>query len=491
MDTKEIERLKYRRQYVIAAGSIEIPFLHKKTPLNDKYSLYSHLDLVQTDYQINDLLLVLLGDIFDGENSYKKNRDVLEDIAHHEFSTLIKDLMPYCGRFVLIYIKQDRMYMVHDATATRKIFYCNNGNSIWCASQPHLLAKVTNIHASNDPSRLSYFGSQRFKDLDGAGIGNTTNYDEIKQLRPNHYLNLTSGEVTRFWPMEQRVNIPLGECSKICAGLLEGYIKSIAARYKVMLPVTAGKDSRTLLAATRDLKNEVFYYVNHGNHLTDASKDIKVPTALFKQLGLDFHVLHSSDEVDQDFRQIYFENNKSAFENHLPIIYNYYQHFSDMVNLPGNVATGGAYNFPMHRKKITLNSLLEVYNMTNFEHARITYAEWLSETQDYTRDTDYLLFDLFYWEERLGNWGSQFQLDKDISQEEFNPFNSWLLIQTMFSMKNTFDRDDEPYVLNKGIIKHLWPEVLLQPINPGRKNKIFKTLHFFGLKGLSRKVFNS
>ena len=60
-------------------------------------------------------------------------------------------------------------------------------------------------------------------------------------------------------------------------------MKSISNRYSVMLPVTAGKDSRLLLSATSDIRNKVFYYINKGSQLNNKHHDIVIPGKLSAQ----------------------------------------------------------------------------------------------------------------------------------------------------------------------------------------------------------------
>jgi hypothetical protein len=93
---------------------------------------------------------------------------------------------------------------------------------------------------------------------------------------------------------------------------------------------------------------------------------------------------------------------------------------------------------------------------------------------------------LFYWEERLANWGTQVQIDKDIAQEDLIPFNSRQLIHYFFSIEPVhIDRPD--FLFFKKIIGNLWCELLITPTNPTAKNKMSKLIHRMGLLEMIRK----
>jgi hypothetical protein len=240
-----------------------------------------------------------------------------------------------------------------------------------------------------------------------------------------------------------------------------------------MLPVTAGKDSRLLLAATRKIKSDVFYYINKEHRLEDKSYDLTIPKSLLGKLGLDFHILNPYSNPDEDFRKIYYENNPYASDKYLPIIYNYYLHFGDRINLPGIFINAVEDVYELFGKKVTPDSLAELIRVEQFEYARAYYAEWLLGCQELCRQNNLNVLNLLYWEERVANWGTQLQLEKDIAQEDIIPYNSRLLIQTMLSAELKY-REKPDFALFHEITRKLWPETLQEPVNPNLKTGVLK-----------------
>jgi hypothetical protein len=481
MQQEEIEKLRHRRQYILSPEVINPPFFSVNRPVGNTHNLYTHIDLVVTEYSCNGVTLILLGDIFDYEVISKTNLDILKDICIENYNLFLKRLSPYIGSYVLIYVQNNRIFLSHDATATKKIYHCLNKDSVWCASQPTLLVKTLRLERSRNESKIRYYNSIEYEKLNHAGIGNTTLYDGMFQVLPNHYFDLSQNKSIRFWPFEKHLDeLTFQESAVFCARLIKGYVESIALRYKVMLPVTAGKDSRTLLAATKNIREDVLYYTNHHRHFKRNYNDIKIPSRLFKRLGLEYQIVNPYFPVDKDFEKIYFDNSEFACKAHLPFIYNYYKNFSDRVNLPGNIATGSIWYYPIFRK-IDNMVLAKVNGVQKFPHALNTYSEWLRDGEEFSKAYNYNLWYLFYWEERLGNWGTQYQMDKDIAQLDFNPYNSRLLVDNILSVHPKSQLELANYPFTKEIIKNLWPEVLSESINPNLRNTILTVFDKFGL----------
>ncbi len=485
MNIDEKEKLRYRKQYIIAEKEIDCPFQHNVFALDHYFYLYAHKELIVTELSQNGTRLILLGDLLDWKFPQKGNSDILIDLITADFSDLLNNSSRYAGRFVLIHIHEGVIRLMHDATACRKIYYIKR-KKFMCASQPHLLARIAGVSKTRNSEKLKFYQSNDYHYLNNADIGNMTLYDEILQLLPNHYLNLNDQTISRYWAKNIKCGLTLNETADLCANMLKGYIKSISNRYPVMLPVTAGKDSRTLLAATRDISETVFYYINKENRMAENSLDITIPKKLINDLGLPFHVLDPYIEIDPDFSEVYYENNPNATAFYLPMIYNYYVNFSDKVNLPGNFVASAYDMYGSYIKKITPKILALFNHVNRYGFAMDYYKSWLDGSNEFCRQYNINTLMLFYWEERLANWGTQVQIDKDIAQEDLIPYNSRLLIHYFFSIKPEYiDRPD--FLFFKKIIGILWCELLITPTNPSTKNKISKLIHRMGLLEWVRK----
>ena len=484
----EIERLKHRRQYILSPVAIDCPFLHTMVPVTDRFRLYVHIDLPLTKCSQGEVELILLGDLFDYRNTRLDNAGILAEIIGTDFDLMLEKIAHYAGRFVLLVIRKESVNVLHDAGAARKIYYGKNKKGFWFTSQPYLLAELAELPKSTDPSKLSFYGSAEFHTLNNSNIGDTTLFDDIHQLLPNHYLDMTEGKPVRFWPDKTIVILPPENVAETCSKMLSGYVESMGNRYKVMIPVTGGKDSRTIFSASRKISDKAFYYVNKERFLDPNSNDIRIPRELLTRLNLTFNIVDPyAHPVDKDFEKVYRQNMGYPLDNFLPHIYNYYMNFNDRVNLPG-IFVGSAYEmYGTYNKEITPEILARFNSLEKYPHAIAYYQKWLSESEAICRKCNLNIFVLFYWEERLANWGTNIQLYKDIAQEDFMPYNSRAFVETFFSALPKYnDRPD--YVLYKKIIGKLWPEALHAPINPGFKHSVIALLHFLGILNLVRQV---
>ncbi|MEN8251895.1 MAG: hypothetical protein ABFS32_23440, partial [Bacteroidota bacterium] len=241
---KELDRLVYRRQYVLAPEKIDCPFIHQTYSISDTYVLYAHSDLEVSEYKNEDRRLLLLGDIFDYENSSKNNTGILKDLATSGIDGIAEMTAKYTGRFVLILMEKERIILLHDSIAYKKIYYSIRKKKLWFSSHPHLLAKILDLRSTEDPSKLEFYNSADFVRLSNSNLGDTTYFDDIRQLMPNHYYDVTANHIVRFWPSDKIKRIGLEEATHRCAAMVKWYMESIANRYKIMLPVTSGYDSR-------------------------------------------------------------------------------------------------------------------------------------------------------------------------------------------------------------------------------------------------------
>lgn len=462
----EKKRLYYRRQYLLVPESIECPFENHKYKITDDYFLYSHVDLGVTLHEKRDTKIILLGDVFNYRHPEWSNDQILQNCFKPDLNDFIEETFHLAGRFVFIFSKGNHVSIFTDASATRKVFYSTVKKG-WIASQPHLLARMLDYTFTKNLEILNYYHSEDFIKLFSANIGNLTVYDEIRQLLPNHYLDTDNQKIIRFWPVRPIKNRPADTVARDCASIIKGYASSIANRYDLMLPVTAGKDSRTLFGAFRNVNKDIYYYINKYPGMPENDPDLIIPRNICNKLGKEFHIETFSKNVDPDFEKIYFINNPLASRRFLPVVYHYYTCFPNRVNLPGNTASAGLEHFKFGLKNPDGFELARLnYGIQRYAFAVKYYEEWIKEVKSFYSKYDLDPVSLFYWEERLANWGTQITLDKDIAQEDINPYNSHHLVTLILSSNKRWQRNPS-YPLHRKILNHLWSEYNEYPLNPG------------------------
>jgi hypothetical protein len=108
-------------------------------------------------------------------------------------------------------------------------------------------------------------------------------------------------------------------------------------------------------------------------------------------------------------------------------------------------------------------------------YAREAIDLWFVGAESFCRDYNIPILDLFYWEQRMGHWGSQYPQEQDIAIEELSPFNNRNLLLSLLRVPSS-ERASPDYSFFRKLIGELWPEALAEPINPGNAGDYLKSV---------------
>jgi len=381
---------------------------------------------------------------------------------------LITIIKPYAGRYALIYRDNATFAILHDPLGLREIYYCTQQNIVICGSQPNLLVHFSNprIHESSDPELLEFVQNHLPRVRNGRlWPGDGTPYEAVKHLLPNHYLDLTRMESCRYWPNTALSRIELEEAVSKCTAFLQGAMKAAAHRHSLMMAVTAGLDSRALLAASKEISNSIYFFINKHATLSDRSGEIRIPKEIFRRIGIPFNVHTYPKDVPEEFKRIFLDNTFYAKEILLPAIYNiYFNQHSDKVNILG-VGEVGRTKFYEDPKNLTPYYLAYMLKYKKSSFAVRECEKWLSGAEPIAKKFGLNIMTMFWWEVLIGNWGSVGNSESDIAIEEFDPYNSHLLYETFLSTDAKY-RTLNDNILFEEMIRFMWPELLSVPANP-------------------------
>ncbi|MGB8953599.1 MAG: hypothetical protein WCC06_13155 [Candidatus Aminicenantales bacterium] len=438
---------------------------------------------------------MLIGSIFSPAEPEKGNTDILKDIfvSTCNMEGLFSWIKRYAGSYALLYKDDKKTVILHDALALREIYYCSKENQIICGSQPNLLIKFAKpkILPRSDPDFLEYYTTHSKNSKWNPyckWIGDETYYEGIKHLLPNHYLDINRCEARRYWPNEPIKQLDLEEAVSKSCSFLQGSIRAVANRHSVMMAVTAGTDSRTLLAATRDIQDKIYYFIN-SQGLGPSHPDISVPKKIFESIRVPFHIHDVPNDVDDEFRQIFLSNTFFASERILPTIYNiYFKDHSEKVNILG-IGEIGRIRFGKEPKN--LNSYRIAYKM-GYKEGRyaITQGESIvAELLPVGREYGLNVLTLLYWEHWLGNWGATGNSESDIAIEEIDPYDSHKLYEIFLGVDDRYTNYYKPVIFRE-MIRKMWPELTRWPINPPYKlqDKVAKCLKEIGIYSLLKEM---
>ena len=191
---------------------------------------------------------------------------------------------------------------------------------------------------------------------------------------------------------------------------------------------------------------------------------------IFNSLGIPFHVHDVPNDMDDEFRRIFLNNSFFASDRILRTIYNvYFKNLSDRVNIIG-IGEIGRTRYGKVPK--SLNGYALVYKL-GYRKGRYVIAQGekiLSELLPVSKSSGVNIMTLLYWEHTLGNWGATGNSESDIAIEEIDPYDSHLLYELFLGVNAKYTRYTNP-ILFQEMIQHMWPELMMLPINPPHTTK--------------------
>lgn len=474
-----MNNLRYRRQFLLTPVLCE-DLSNWKIHNVDNYYLYVHPDCQMVKASgLSDVYLI--GYLLDPHYPQKTSKDIISELSDYKnIGDLTGILYKLTGKFVLIIKKGEDLLFFNDACGLKTLYYTKSKGKIYAASQPLLIGKVLKLIKSSiyDEYFNSLYVKKNVEHWLPIGV---TFYKDVFQLTPNHYLSLSEYKQIRYWPFKK---LEKGNY----AGLLYRFVKILQkimdtaqGHMDLAISLTAGWDSRILLSASKAFSQDVVYYTLKYRGMNDDSPDVKIPKLLAASLKLKHSLLDCQQEATKEFIDIYEHNTDMAhFNDWGKIAYGLYETYpQEKVAVKGNCSeVGRCYYYPYGKHKEILSEDDFLHLETGWEKMgfiKECLKNWYNETKRLESDYGYDLYDLFYWEHRMGSWQAQSQLEWDIAQEVFTPFNSRELLDLMLAIDPSYRKAYSP-VLYSDAMKILWAEVLSEPINPLSNKRKFKKL---------------
>lgn len=467
-----MKNLKFRRQFLLSPKSCsELNYWGYKK-IGEHY-LYVHPDCLQVVSANNGKKGVLLGHVLNPRKPELTSLDILENLlAQTDEHGIAEVLYELVGRFVLIVEDHHDFTFFNDACGLKSFFYTQYKNEFYAASQPLLLKLVAENINVNGERYNSYHKSDYVKgSKENWFPSGTSLYPSIYHLVANHYLKSDGLKQTRYWPVERLEISDYQEAKEKFARLLKLTLETGSKKYKLGLGITSGFDSRILLSASKDVTEEMLYYTLQYRLLDETSNDLRIPLSLSKKLGFSHTLMDCRLPITEAFKNIYTENSDMAHLNDWGhIAYGISQNFPEgTMSVKGSCSETGRCFFYKNGIHPAINSSEDIMDINPkwkgipFIEKRI--GQWYDEVKEPKNNKGYNILDLFHWEVSTGSWQTQSQLEWDIVHDTFTPFNNRELLDLMLHIDTKY-RSKPKYTLYRDTMKMLWPEVLLEPINP-------------------------
>jgi hypothetical protein len=466
---------EFRKQFLLCKQDEVDGLIRMRSVKISSFHLYYHDELSFTEQKTESGHFILLGDLFSYSEPAVQNNEILFRIAAVKTKNeLFEKVYPFYGEYVLIACINNELVIFNDPCAQNEIYY---NNAFTCfASQIKLMQKVFDLEISSHPLINAYYSSEEFNQKKYFVL-DTTPYERIMHLQPNHFLDVDFKSCERFFPLEKLKEKSIDDVAKLAAKMLKGYLEAIAYRSRnLKLPVTAGYDSRVLFLASLDL--ECQYFISQHEGMDKEHYDITIAKRITKLYNKPLLIQRDRDiekEPINDCRE------KAIDFPRIPIIKNEFLENSILIN--GNISEI-ARNFYGDFKTTSARKLAFLNNYFDHPFVIKCYENWMKKNKKTIEDKGYHYLDIFYWEEKMGNWTAKAKTEAKASgYEMLSPYNSRMLLELMLTVDRKY-RDNFNNVLYDKIIYYLSSDnkdIMNVPINPSPQRDRFLLLKRFGL----------
>lgn len=466
--------MKYLNQFLITKKSFS-KFPDWTTENLGEYQFYVSPELSCETEETPDCKLIVIGEIYDYQNPDYSNKDIVQKLAQSakSLNELQESLLKYSGVYLVFYkhFKTNKIAIVNDTAAQRELYYLfDSSNDLYASSSPSLIASVYPLKQNTTKECTEFFESKKFK-VRNSFVVNETNFEHLYRLKPNHYIDVTAAKALRFFPHEKnKYSYTPKEAAAKVANMIKGYLTAASNRSKLLVPVSAGWDSRLILAASKDICSNIDFFVTTSKTVSLDHFDIKTPKKLFEKLNIPFNIVEPTGKLSSKLSLAELREIVPFFREDVLLRYEHFykKYANSHILINGNVSEIARLEFD------------EIYNLTPKKIAFIQkypflkyvlshYNNWYKINKNLFEENEYRILDMLYWEENCANWVAKTKSEfRALNVNVFSPFNSRELLLTLLSIDKKYRRKQNPIVYKK-MISELWPELLEVPVNPGRK----------------------
>ena len=462
-----LEVPRFPRGFLLAEHSVHPPPGYLPGPLLENFYVHpwTHVECAGN----TDLFVIVIGHLVpttpgQGNDPAQCLLTALRDSE----TQFLAALSEYSGRHAVIFGSLGNIRVVNDATAMRSVFYASDGGVI--ASHALLVEQALGgeIRVDDLVYRYGY-------------PGNRTPYVRTKLLSANTYYWLTANVVKRFWPL---VAPPERDVESVAAEALDAAtvaFRNMSAGRKVKMALTAGLDSRTILAV--GLRSGVPFDTYTYGIGADTARD----QAFAKDLAAHVGVEHTSVPHVELTEELRYSLDEAHYLQHHQGVVNALAHFfGDPTTLAvsGNLLEIGRSFYAIHKRNgadapVSAETMTGLYyraisGKTKREIKEYGFDRFMSVSErafgGFIADTGFDIvqnlvnpFDLFYWEHRMSAWHGPAMVERDFYGVAFIPFNSRRIFEAMLGVAQ--EQRDESAVFYR-MIEMVDRGLLELPVNP-------------------------
>ena len=282
--SKDIERdLLYNAQFVLCRETPELIGHWQQTSIVGDWVCFAK-NLGVARASAGTTTVACIGSAYDAARPALDHQQIVRGLAESigEFEDVMPATATLGGSWLLVVAIGHDLRIYPDTLGLRgAVFHPGDSQRpLMIASQPRLLAEVRGLE--RDQRLVAAIQPRGANSWPFA----LTPYSAVRRLLPNTCLDLHSGEVRRFWPVESPPRVGLEEAAQSIFDLISGLLRAAARSHKLQLGLSAGYDSRVALACMLAQGQQNFRLCNQRRRSQpDCDRDI--PRRLARLLELD------------------------------------------------------------------------------------------------------------------------------------------------------------------------------------------------------------
>lgn len=384
----------------------------------------------------------------------------------------------WSGRYLVVYGDSTSRRVMTDAAGMRSAFYALDGPFV-LSSHARLVAAITGAPESPIVDAYRAAKEARVRTLVLPMPGRTTPWTGVVSLTANLALEVDGRRLRRIFPRGALPTMDARSAASIIGPRLRGQVESLVASGRpVALSVTAGRDSRVSLAASRPSRDAVSYFTYARHHPPLDDWDVATARSMAAALGLPHRVLEvTAADEGPELAQARLESTTMSHGG--PIVGAYRRSFpSDTIHIRSNIGEVGRsyYLAPRRRRRLeaspgalTPDTITRLWGHGAPASTLVVEAfdDWMQAAA--FADVEAMdPLDLFYWEHRMSVWHAGVLLESDFAFDTHVLFNARTILRDMLAVP--VDDRVRSTVFDL-LVADLWPELERWPYKEVQRPK--------------------
>ncbi len=407
------------------------------------------------------LVGICLGTVLDLKNAiFNPKRIVIP--AQHD-NNFEKFLYTLGGSWIAILQTGSGVEFFVDACGSKPLVYSQEKGMVASSAAMILDDREYELEISREASSPSWFERDLYFP---AGI---TAHSSIRRLLPNHSLNLKAWKTKRIWPLEALTPIGSDQALVRIISITRSGLNICNGRANCMVPLTAGNETRGLLAMLRG-------NTDNANFFTATMPGSFVDQGCANRLARKFNLKHKNFSVRRrtDEERIIWQRNAGNCVGGINMFNRLSENFNPSVEISGlGGEIGRGFLWLATDKpngKVGAADLLKRLKLPDNKQFEIELEKWI---KDFPQLDLFTLLDCAYIEHRMATWAFPQTVSRDIVGPQIYPLITRESFTAMMSAPAEFRRSGQ---LFKAIVEKEWPELLVFPINQGTRWEKLRTV---------------